>query len=98
MVLVTVLAYLTQYDVQSNRRLLPILAIGKLTSSLTALAFYILDQRVFIYLVNFIVDGCIVVIIVGCLCLLQRRTQADAYIPCRLACSSTTNRRVLQLH
>jgi hypothetical protein len=34
-----------------------VLAAGKTASSLAALGFYLFDQDVFIYLLNFLVDG-----------------------------------------
>ena len=42
------------------RPLLLVLAAGKAASSLSALGFYLADQDVFIYLLNFIVDGYLV--------------------------------------
>ena len=38
------------------------LAAGKAASSLSALGFYLFDQDVFIYLLNFAVDGYLVVL------------------------------------
>jgi len=37
--------------------LLLVLAAGKTASSLGSLGFYLFDQHVFIYLLNFLVDG-----------------------------------------
>ncbi len=60
MVLVVALAYLIQKDLHGNKRLLPLLALGKFTSSLTSLLFYVYSLDAFAYLLNFIVDGAIV--------------------------------------
>ncbi len=60
MVLVTVLAYLVRRDIHGNRDLLLVLAAGKLTSSLTCLLFYLFSLDAFGYLLNFLVDGSIV--------------------------------------
>jgi hypothetical protein len=59
MALVTALAALAQRDLQRYRPLLPLLALGKATSSLTCLAFYWLSTDAFLYLANFVVDGSI---------------------------------------
>jgi hypothetical protein len=59
MVLVTALAYLAQRDLQRHRTLLALLALGKATSSLTCLAFYVFSVNAFIYLANCLVDGTI---------------------------------------
>ena len=40
-----------------RRSLLLVLAAGKTASSLGSLGFYLFDQDVFIYLLNFLVDG-----------------------------------------
>ena len=42
------------------RPLLLVLAAGKTASSLAALGFYLFDPDVFIYLLNFLVDGFLV--------------------------------------
>ena len=57
MVLITVICLVAQTDVVRYRVLILILAIGKTTSSLTALAFFLVQEHVFAYLLNFIVDG-----------------------------------------
>jgi nitric oxide reductase large subunit len=57
MVLITVICLVAQTDVVRYRALIAILAIGKTTSSLTALAFFLIQEHVFIYLLNFLVDG-----------------------------------------
>ncbi|MEB2284624.1 MAG: hypothetical protein B6D46_00545 [Polyangiaceae bacterium UTPRO1] len=60
MVLVSLLAYLIQRDIHGNRSLLLVLAAGKLTSSVTCLLFYMFSLAAFGYLLNFLVDGSIV--------------------------------------
>ena len=48
---------LAQLDVVRYRALLLVLAVGKTASSLATLGFYLFDSDVFIYLLNFFVDG-----------------------------------------
>jgi nitric oxide reductase large subunit len=57
MALITVICLVAQTDVVRYRVLILILAIGKTFSSLTALAFFLIQEQVFIYLLNFLVDG-----------------------------------------
>lgn len=57
MVLITAICLVAQADVVRYRALIAILAVGKTTSSLTALAFFLVQEHVFIYLLNFLVDG-----------------------------------------
>jgi nitric oxide reductase large subunit len=57
MVVITGLCLLAQADVVRYRPLLLLLAAGKIASSLASLAFFLADERVFIYLLNFLVDG-----------------------------------------
>ena len=57
MVVITAICVLTQVDVVRYRALLLVLAVGKTASSLATLGFYLFDQDVFIYLLNFFVDG-----------------------------------------
>jgi nitric oxide reductase large subunit len=57
MILITAICLVAQTDVVRYRVLILILAIGKTTSSLTALAFFLIQEHVFIYLLNFLVDG-----------------------------------------
>lgn len=76
MVLVTVLAYMASRDVVARRELMLVLLLGKAASSLTSLAFFLTDERVFIYLLNFAVDGGIVLLIAGLLFLLRRERGA----------------------
>ena len=57
MVVITGICLVVQADVFRYRPLLLVLAAGKTASSLAALGFYLFDQDVFIYLLNFLVDG-----------------------------------------
>jgi nitric oxide reductase large subunit len=57
MVVITGLCLVAQADVVRYRPLLLVLAAGKTASSLGSLAFFLLDEPVFIYLLNFLVDG-----------------------------------------
>jgi nitric oxide reductase large subunit len=60
MVVITGICLVTQADVVRYRPLLLVLAAGKTASSLGSLAFYLIDAHVFIYLLNFLVDGSLV--------------------------------------
>lgn len=66
MALVTALAYLASLNPRGNRRLMLLLALGKASSALTSLAFFSTDSPVFIYLLNFAVDGSLVLLVLGC--------------------------------
>ena len=57
MVVITGICVVAQMDVVRYRPLLLVLAVGKTASSLGSLAFFLIDERVFIYLLNFLVDG-----------------------------------------
>jgi len=62
MVVITGICVVVQADVVRYRPLLLVLAAGKTASSLAALGFYLFDQDVFIYLLNFLVDGYLAVL------------------------------------
>ncbi len=62
MVVITGICLVVQLDVVRYRPLLLVLAGGKTASSLAALGFYLFDQDVFIYLLNFLVDGFLAVL------------------------------------
>ncbi|MFI5028895.1 MAG: hypothetical protein ACHQCF_07955 [Solirubrobacterales bacterium] len=62
MVVITGICLIAQMDVVRYRPLLLLLALGKVSSSLSALGFYLFDQHVFIYLLNFLVDGSLVLV------------------------------------
>ncbi len=57
MVVITGICAVAQADVVRYRPFLLVLAVGKTASSLGSLGFYLFDQHVFIYLLNFLVDG-----------------------------------------
>jgi hypothetical protein len=57
MVVITGTCLVVSLDVVRFRPLLLVLAAGKAASSLSTLGFYLFDQDVFAYLLNFIVDG-----------------------------------------
>ena len=65
MVVITGLALVISLDPRRYRPMLLVLAAGKAASSLAAGAFY-LDNDVFIYLLNFLVDGGLVLLALGC--------------------------------
>jgi hypothetical protein len=60
MVVITGICLVAQADVVRYRPLLLVLAAGKAASSLAALGFFLFDDDVFIYLLNFLVDGFLV--------------------------------------
>ena len=72
MVVITGLALTVQADVVRFRPLLLVLAAGKAASSLAAGAYFVFDQDVFVYLLNFIVDGSLVAVALGCWALAGR--------------------------
>ncbi|HEX5929881.1 MAG TPA: hypothetical protein VFY48_10860 [Solirubrobacterales bacterium] len=57
MVVITGICLIAQTDVVRYRALLLLLAAGKTASSLGSLAFFAIQDQVFIYLLNFLVDG-----------------------------------------
>ncbi|HKG36385.1 MAG TPA: hypothetical protein VKA89_08120 [Solirubrobacterales bacterium] len=57
MVVIAGICAVAQADVVRYRPLLLVLAAGKTASSLAALGLYVFDADVFIYLLNFLVDG-----------------------------------------
>jgi len=66
MALVTVLAAMIQKDPRRYRLLMPILAAGKFCSSFTCLLFFAFASPTFLYLLNFLVDGSITILVLGC--------------------------------
>jgi hypothetical protein len=62
MVVITGICLLAQADVVRYRSLLLVLALGKAASSLSSLAFYIFEEDVFAYLLNYLVDGSLVLV------------------------------------
>ncbi len=57
MVVITGICLVAQMDVVRYRPLLLVLVAGKTASSLGSLAFFLIQGQVFIYLLNFLVDG-----------------------------------------
>lgn len=57
MVVITGICLVVQADVVRYRPLLLVLAAGKAASSVASLGFYLFDEDVFAYLLNFLVDG-----------------------------------------
>jgi hypothetical protein len=57
MVVITGICLVAQMDIVRYRPLLLVLAAGKTASSLGSLAFFLVQEEVFIYLLNFLVDG-----------------------------------------
>lgn len=57
MVVITGICLVAQADVVRYRPLLLVLAAGKTASSLGSLLFFVIQSHVFIYLLNFLVDG-----------------------------------------
>ena len=62
MVVITGICLVAQADVVRYRPLVLLLAIGKTASSLASLGFYVFDEDVFAYLLNFLVDGSLALI------------------------------------
>jgi hypothetical protein len=60
MVVIAGICLVVSFDVVRYRPLLLVLAAGKAASSLAALGFYVFDDDVFAYLLNFIVDASLV--------------------------------------
>jgi hypothetical protein len=75
MVVITGIALVVQSDVARFRPLLLVLAAGKAASSLAAGAFFVLEEDVFAYLVNFVVDGGLVAVALWCWALAGRVAQ-----------------------
>ena len=62
MVVITGICVVAQADVVRYRPFILVLAVGKTASSLGSLGFYLFDEHVFIYLLNFLVDGFLVLL------------------------------------
>jgi len=65
MMLVTLLAAAIARDPLGRADLMPILAAGKATSSLTCLGYFLASQPAFVYLLNALVDGSLTLIVLG---------------------------------
>ena len=77
MVVITGICLIAQADVVRYRPLLLVLAAGKTASSLGSLAFFAFDQDVFIYLLNFLVDGFLALLALWLWSLCGRVDRAD---------------------
>ena len=66
MTVITGIALLVSTDVVRYRPLLLVLAAGKAASSLSTGAYFFFDDDVFIYLLNFLVDGSLVLTALWC--------------------------------
>ena len=65
MMLVTLLAAAIARDPRGRADLMPILAAGKATSSLTCLGYFLGSQPAFVYLLNALVDGSLTLLVLG---------------------------------
>jgi len=65
MVLVTLLAAAIARDPRGRAHLMPILAAGKATSSLTCLGYFVASEAAFVYLANALVDGSLALLVLG---------------------------------
>ena len=65
MVLVTLLAAAIARDPRGRADLMPILAAGKATSSLTCLGYFVAAQPAFVYLANALVDGSLAILVLA---------------------------------
>jgi hypothetical protein len=65
MVLVTLLAAAIARDPRGRAHMMPILAAGKATSSLTCLGYFVASSPAFVYLANFLVDGSLALLVIG---------------------------------
>ena len=74
MTVITGIALVVSTDVVRYRPLLLVLAAGKAASSLATGAFFFFDDDVFIYLLNFLVDGSLVLVVLVCWALAGRDT------------------------
>jgi hypothetical protein len=60
MAVIAAICFVAQLDVVRYRMLVLVLALGKVASSLSALGFFVFEQDAFVYLLNFVVDGLLV--------------------------------------
>src|SRR5262245_1198041 len=78
MVLVTLLAAAIARDPRGRAHLMPILAAGKATSSLTCLGYFVASQPAFVYLLNALVDGSLALMTLGAWVWVQLTSEAAA--------------------
>jgi hypothetical protein len=62
MVVIAAICAVAQADVVRYRPFILVLMVGKVSSSLAALGFYLFDDDVFVYLLNFVVDGLLAIL------------------------------------
>jgi choline dehydrogenase-like flavoprotein len=93
MAVITGICLIAQADVVRYRPLLLLLAAGKAASSLTSLAFFLLQDQVFAYLLGFLVDGSLILLAVW-LWTLVGRVDRPLYSAARRGLR-TTERRTL---
>lgn len=72
MTVITGIALVVSTDVARYRPFLLVLAAGKAASSLAAGAYFLFDDDVFVYLLNFLVDGFLVGVALWCWALAGR--------------------------
>jgi len=65
MALIAALAYLAQRDLRRQRDMIALLVLGKATTALVALGFYWFATGTFVYLLNFVVDGAIALLVLA---------------------------------
>jgi len=78
MVLVTLLAAQIARDPRRRAHLMPLLAAGKATSSLTCAGYFVLSMPAFIYLANALVDGALAAIALGAWAVVWATDEAPA--------------------
>src|SRR5438046_7694939 len=78
MVLVTLLAAQIARDPRGRAHLMPLLAAGKATSSLTCAGYFVLSMPAFIYLANALVDGALAAIALGAWAVVWATDEAPA--------------------
>src|ERR1051325_11049175 len=93
MVVITGICLVAQSDVVRYRPLLLVLAAGKTASSLGSLAFFLVQDQVFIYLLNFLVDGFLALLALWLWSLAGRIGRPAAQIALRVRCSAVERDR-----
>src|SRR6266403_1327300 len=78
MVLVTLLAAQIARDPRGRAHLMPLLAAGKATSSLTCAGYFVLSMPAFIYLANALVDGALAATALGAWAVVWATDEAPA--------------------
>src|SRR5919204_145124 len=90
MTVITGIAIVVSLDPVRFRPMLLVLAAGKTASSLAAGAYFVWSDDVFIYLLNFIVDGVLVFVALGCWVLAGRAAaRAPGWRPAAAVCAAT---------